>query len=173
VSCVQKTIGAITGVSAGVAFLYYSNDTTQLQFDAATSMGSLLALLDPEKAHRFGMWAAKSRLVPRDSRPDPPSLATTVWGRHFVNPLGERALPGKARGTDVLDLGESLAEKGTPPPLPWVSLRPKLHFQLFLCRLKVPHRWQGKQGHCCNSPFVERKTENSHVFAALSNSGFE
>ena len=85
----QKSITAVGGVCAVASFMTYSNDTTQLQFDAATSVGSLLALLDAEKAHRFGMWAAKSRLVPRDSRPDPPSLATTVWGRHFVNPLGE------------------------------------------------------------------------------------
>ena len=80
-----------------MAFLAYSNDTTQLQFDAATSVGSLLALLDAEKAHRFGMLAARARLVPRDSRPDPPSLATTVWGRQFVNPLGEPPLQTQIR----------------------------------------------------------------------------
>ena len=67
----------------------YANDTTQLQFDTATATGSLLSLLDAETAHRVGIWAAKYRLVPRDSRPDLPSLATTVWGRHFVNPLGK------------------------------------------------------------------------------------
>ena len=54
-----------------------------------TRAGSLLSLLDAETAHKFGIWAAKYRLLPRDSRPDPPSLATNVWGRQFVNPLGE------------------------------------------------------------------------------------
>jgi hypothetical protein len=93
-------------VAAVGAFISYSNDTTQLQFDAATSVGSLLALLDAEKAHRFGIWAAKSRLVPRDSRPDPPSLATTVWGRQFVNPLGKfiyiAAIHGREYGQKMI-----------------------------------------------------------------------
>ena len=78
----------MAGVAGAGTFIAYSNDTTQLQFDAATSTGSLLALLDAETAHKFGIWASKYRLVPRDSRPDASSLATAVWGRQFVNPLG-------------------------------------------------------------------------------------
>ena len=85
----QKSISALAGIGGVATFITYSNDTTQLQFDAATATGSLLALLDAETAHKFGIWASKYRLVPHDSRPDPPSLATTVWGRQFVNPLGE------------------------------------------------------------------------------------
>ena len=85
---VQKSIAALAGIGTVGAFITYSNDTTQLQFDTATTVGSLLALLDAETAHRFGIWASKYRLVPHDSRPDPSSLATTVWGRQFVNPLG-------------------------------------------------------------------------------------
>lgn len=84
----QRSIAALAGVAGAGTFIAYSNDTTQLQFDAATSTGSLLALLDAETAHKFGIWASKYRLVPRDSRPDPASLATAVWGRQFVNPLG-------------------------------------------------------------------------------------
>ena len=84
----QKSIAALAGIGGVGTFITYSNDTTQLQFDAATATGSLLALLDAETAHKFGIWASKYRLVPHDSRPDPPSLATTVWGRQFVNPLG-------------------------------------------------------------------------------------
>ena len=85
----QKRLAIAAGLGAGGLVMVYANDTTQLQFDTATATGSLLSLLDAETAHRVGIWAAKYRLVPRDSRPDPPSLATTVWGRHFVNPLGE------------------------------------------------------------------------------------
>ena len=85
----QKRLAIAAGLGAGGLVMMYANDTTQLQFDTATATGSLLSLLDAETAHRVGIWAAKYRLVPRDSRPDPPSLATTVWGRHFVNPLGK------------------------------------------------------------------------------------
>lgn len=115
-----RSITAVAGVAAVGAFISYSNDTTQLQFDAATSVGSLLALLDAEKAHRFGIWAAKSRLVPRDSRPDPPSLATTVWGRQFVNPLGIAAGFDKdAEGTEgLLGMGFGFVEIGSVTPLP-------------------------------------------------------
>ena len=88
--CLQGSALVLTGIAGGATFLLrYSDDTTQLQFDTATKTGSLLRLLDAETAHKFGIWAAKYRLLPRDSRPDHPSLATSVWGRQFVNPLGE------------------------------------------------------------------------------------
>lgn len=73
------------GVSAVTA---YSDDLTDLQFDAASAAGHLLKLLDAESAHGFGIWAAKHGLVPRERRPDPPSLRTAVWGREFRNPVG-------------------------------------------------------------------------------------
>ena len=73
------------GVSAVTA---YSDDLNDLQFDAATAAGHFLKLLDAESAHSFGIWAAKHGLVPREGRPDPPCLRTTVWGRTFRNPIG-------------------------------------------------------------------------------------
>ena len=67
----------------------YSDDLTDLQFDAATAAGHLLKLLDAENAHAFGVWAARHGLVPRERRPDPPCLRTAVWGRTFRNPIGK------------------------------------------------------------------------------------
>jgi len=73
------------GVSAVTA---YSDDLTDLQFDAASAAGHLLKLADAESAHSWGIWAAKHGLVPRERRPDPLSLRTAVWGREFRNPIG-------------------------------------------------------------------------------------
>jgi hypothetical protein len=56
-----------------------------------------------ETSHKFGIQAARLGLFPRETRPDPPSLRITVWGRDFPNPLG--GLSGgctnvKCRGAD-------------------------------------------------------------------------
>ena len=61
---------------------------TALQFDTATGVANWLSLLDAERAHNMGIWAAKHGLVPREFRPDPPSLHLTLWDRRFRNPLG-------------------------------------------------------------------------------------
>ena len=64
---------------------------TALQFDTATGVANWLSLLDAERAHHAGIWAAKYGLVPREFRPDPPSLHLTLWDRRFRNPLGAHA----------------------------------------------------------------------------------
>ena len=51
--------------------------------------GPLVRLLDVETSHNVGLLAAKLGLFPKETRPDPPSLRTVVWGREFPNPLGE------------------------------------------------------------------------------------
>lgn len=48
-----------------------------------------MRLFDAETAHKIGILAAKLGFFPRETRPDPPSLRTVVWGREFPNPLGE------------------------------------------------------------------------------------
>lgn len=48
-----------------------------------------MRLLDAETSHNVGLLAARWGLLPRETRPDPPSLHTTVWGRKFPNPLGK------------------------------------------------------------------------------------
>jgi len=40
---------------------------------------------------QVGILAAKLGFFPRETRPDPASLKSTVWGREFPNPLGRWA----------------------------------------------------------------------------------
>ena len=84
----QRRLLIGSGALGVAAVTAYSDDLTDLQFDAATAAGHLLKLLDAESAHAFGIWAAKRGLVPRERRPDPPCLRTAVWGRTFKNPIG-------------------------------------------------------------------------------------
>lgn len=81
----------------------------------------LLRLLPPEAAHRAAVRALALGLGPRDRVPDPPSLATTVWGLGFRNPVGLSA--GFDKGAEVPDAllaaGFGFVETGT------VTLRPQ------------------------------------------------
>ena len=88
----QRRLLIGSGALGVAAVTAYSDDLTDLQFDAATAAGHLLKLLDAENAHAFGIWAARHGLVPRERRPDPPCLRTAVWGRTFRNPIGESLL---------------------------------------------------------------------------------
>ena len=56
--------------------------------------GPLVRLFDVETSHKIGILAARLGFFPRETRPDPPSLRTTVWGREFPNPLGQCAACG-------------------------------------------------------------------------------
>lgn len=98
----------------------YRNDPKQLQFDAISATGPVIRLLDPETAHMVGIWAAKAGLFPKETRPDPPCLTTTVWGREFSNPLGIAA--GFDKNAEIIDqllgLGFGFVEIGSVTPLP-------------------------------------------------------
>jgi dihydroorotate dehydrogenase len=89
----------------------------------------LLSRLDAEAAHGLAIRGLKSGLVPRDRRPDPPSLLTQVWGRTLSNPIGLAA--GFDKNAEVPDallaLGFGLVEIGsvTPKPQPG-NPRPRL-----------------------------------------------
>lgn len=48
----------------------------------------ILHALDPETAHRASLKALALGLVPSPRDPDPPSLATTLFGHRLTNPLG-------------------------------------------------------------------------------------
>jgi dihydroorotate dehydrogenase len=85
----QRTILVSSGLLGGGTVAAYRHDLKQLQFDAASGVGPLLRLLDPETAHNVGLWAAASGLFPRETRPDPPRLATSAWGRRLSNPFGK------------------------------------------------------------------------------------
>lgn len=73
----------------GLVAYNYAGDPTALHFDAASALGPLLRLLDAEKSHNLGIFAASKGLFPRETRTDPASLATQVWSRNFSNPFGE------------------------------------------------------------------------------------
>ena len=76
-----------TAAAAGVVAAYHK-DLTQLHFDTFSALGPFLRLLDAETSHNVGMWTAGHGILPRDRRPDSPSLAISVWGRDFPNPIG-------------------------------------------------------------------------------------
>ena len=80
----------------------------------------LLSRLDAETAHGLAIRALKGGLAPRDQRPDPPSLAVTVWGRTLPNPIGLAA--GFDKNAEVPDamlgMGFGLVEIGSVTPKP-------------------------------------------------------
>ncbi|HZB90907.1 MAG TPA: quinone-dependent dihydroorotate dehydrogenase [Stellaceae bacterium] len=80
----------------------------------------LLRRLPPETAHRLTLRALRSGLVPHRLRLDPPSLAITLWGKRFPNPVGLAA--GFDKNAEVpaemLRLGFGFAECGTMTPRP-------------------------------------------------------
>ncbi len=83
----------------------------------------LLAALPPEAAHNLTLMALEhglGRAFAGTPTPDPPSLAQTLWGRRFPNPIGLAAGFDKdARVPDaMLRLGFGFVETGTVTPLP-------------------------------------------------------
>src|SRR6185369_6833589 len=80
----------------------------------------LLSCLDAETAHGLAIRGLKSGLVPRDRKPDPPSLAVQIWGRTLTNPIGLAA--GFDKNAEVPDallgLGFGLVEIGSVTPKP-------------------------------------------------------
>ena len=102
------------------SFAVYRNDPKQLHFDLVSATGPLVRLLDAETAHNLGIRAAKWGIFPKETRPDPPSLATTVWGRRFSNPIGMAA--GFDKHAEIIEplfaLGFGFVEIGSVTPLP-------------------------------------------------------
>jgi dihydroorotate dehydrogenase len=87
-------------------------------FDYYRLAGPLVRLLDPETAHSLTVALLKTGLVPPQPRFDPPSLAMTLWGRHFANPIGLAA--GFDKNAEVPDAmlgqGFGFVEVGTVTP---------------------------------------------------------
>jgi dihydroorotate dehydrogenase len=80
----------------------------------------LLRLMPPETAHRASIMALSAGFVPRVVDPDPRSLAITLWGRRFPNPVGLAA--GFDKNAEVPDamlrFGFGFVETGTVTPRP-------------------------------------------------------
>lgn len=79
----------------------------------------LLFALDPERAHEITLRSLEAGAYPRAAGPDEPSLAVTIAGLAFPNPIGIAAGFDKdARVPDaVLGLGCGFAEIGTVTPV--------------------------------------------------------
>lgn len=89
--CTQRRLAYVASGAAVGALAAYRHDPKELQFELASALGpALRALTDAETAHAIGIWAARTGFFPRETRPDPPSLRTSVWGREFPNPIGAR-----------------------------------------------------------------------------------
>ena len=88
----------------------------------------VLSALDAENAHGLALRALRTGLL-ADRRPDPPSLATKLWGRTLGNPVGLAA--GFDKNAEVpnalLALGFGFVEVGTITPRPQPgNARPRL-----------------------------------------------
>lgn len=89
----------------------------------------VLFALEPERAHGLALAALRLGLAGRDCGPDPESLAQSLWGLRFPNPIGLAAGFDKdgAAFRPALRLGFGFAEIGsvTPKPQPG-NPRPRL-----------------------------------------------
>jgi len=111
-------------VVAGVGgFAYYKTLAGPgMQFEALSAMGPAFRMLDAETSHNLGIKAAQWGLFPIDTRPEPASLRTRVWGLDFPNPVGLAA--GFDKDAQVVEpmfgLGFGFVEVGsvTPEPQP-------------------------------------------------------
>ncbi|GLC39005.1 Dihydroorotate dehydrogenase (fumarate) [Pleodorina starrii] len=110
-------LGAVAACG-GTAFYLTADVDTQMQI--ASASGPLLRMLDPELSHIIGVQAAARGLLPRDTRPDPPSLHTKVFGLSFSNPLGLAA--GFDKNAEavagLMGLGFGFVEVGSITPRP-------------------------------------------------------
>jgi dihydroorotate dehydrogenase len=120
----KQRLALATSVAAGAGAGYYTlvADTAR-RFEIASALGPpLRAVLDAEKAHRFGIVAARLGLYPRDPRPDPKILQTKAFGLSFPNPIGLAAGFDKDAEcpSAMLGLGFGFVEVGsiTPKPQP-------------------------------------------------------
>jgi dihydroorotate dehydrogenase len=80
--------------------------------------GTVLRLLDPERAHQLTLWALARGMAPAQRAADDPVLAMRLWDRDFPNPLGIAAGFDKnacAQGP-LLDMGFGFVEVGTVTP---------------------------------------------------------
>jgi dihydroorotate dehydrogenase len=115
----QRRLAYVAAGAAAGSLAVYRNDPKQLQFDAISSTGHIVRLLDAERAHNLGILGAKMGFFPRETRPDPPSLATTVWGRKFPNPIGMAA--GFDKHAEIIEpllgIGFGFVEIGSVTPL--------------------------------------------------------
>lgn len=114
-------VGVAFGVGTGIGYGISDQPWVRhLVFEASSALVPLLRTLDGETAHDLAVWAAKHRLLPKETRPDPECLRTVLWGREFCNPIGLAAgFDKNAEAVDgLLDLGFGHVEVGSVTPKP-------------------------------------------------------
>jgi dihydroorotate dehydrogenase len=86
----------------------------------ASALLPLLHRIDPERAHGFALRALRLGFGGRSNAPDDPSLAITVLGHRFANPIGLAAGfdKGAVAAKALMRLGFGFVETGTVTPLP-------------------------------------------------------
>lgn len=90
---VVQRVGLLGVASVPLGFVYYSTADAGTQFQLTSMLGPVVRLtMDAETSHTFGVWSAKTGLMPSETRPDSPLLSTKVWGKTFRNPIGESDL---------------------------------------------------------------------------------
>jgi len=95
----------------------------------AAAILPLLRRMDAEQAHNLALRALRCGLAGRDAEPDDPSLAVTVLGRRFANPIGLAAGFDKnaVAVAPLMRLGFGFVEAGTVTPRPQTgNPRPRL-----------------------------------------------
>jgi dihydroorotate dehydrogenase len=105
----------------------------------ASAVLPLLRRMDAERAHNLALRALRLGLAGRDTTPGDPSLAITVLGRRFPNPIGLAAGFDKnaAAVAGLARLGFGFVETGTVTPRPQPgNPRPRL-FRLELDRAVI------------------------------------
>mmetsp|Transcript_9229 Transcript_9229/g.16241 ORF Transcript_9229/g.16241 Transcript_9229/m.16241 type:complete len:398 (+) Transcript_9229:23-1216(+) len=116
-----KALGLATAAATG-GYIFYRQADVTTQFELLSAMGPAVRMLDAETAHMIGIESAKRGLFPKETRPSPEILRTTVWGREFSNPIGLAA--GFDKNAEVIEplmgLGFGFVEVGsiTPKPQP-------------------------------------------------------
>jgi dihydroorotate dehydrogenase len=109
----------------------------------------LLLALDPERAHEMTLRALEAGFYPRSEGPEPASLAVTVMGLEFSNPIGIAAGFDKdARVADaVLGMGFGFAEVGTVTPVPQAGNPKPRVFRLIRDRAAINRLGFNNGGH--------------------------
>jgi dihydroorotate dehydrogenase len=110
---------------------------------------TVLAAIDPERAHAMTIAALKAGIHPRPSAPDAASLASECCGLKFSNPLGMAA--GFDKNGEVPDallaLGFGFTEVGTVTPRPQAgNPRPRI-FRLAEDRAVINRLGFNNEGH--------------------------
>ena len=108
-----------------------------------------LLAFDPERAHQMSIQALEKGLYPRDTSADDATLAVTVGGLHFANPVGIAAGFDKdARVPDaVLGMGCGFAEIGTVTPRPQAGNPQPRVFRLIRDRAVINRLGFNNEGH--------------------------